>query len=65
VVYKIISLWPDVFLPFTQPFSTTYITATNYQRLSTQQVNKLHYKITNGYYCVIKIFYCVICSCKQ
>ena len=64
MVYKIVSLRPDVFHPFTQRFSRTYITATNYHRLFTQ-VNTLHYKIINGYYCVIKIFYCVISSCKQ
>jgi len=47
MVYKTVSLWPDVFHPFTQPFSRAYITATNYQRLFTQ-VNTLHYKITNA-----------------
>jgi len=51
MVYKIICLWLDVFHPFTQPFSWAYIAATNYHRLFTQ-VNTLHYKITNGYYCV-------------
>jgi hypothetical protein len=37
MVYKIISLWPDVFHPFTQPFSRAYITVTNYHKLFTQK----------------------------